>query len=118
MEIQMVENIPQEQAAKIAKLNDAFRKDPTQGFIMLSQGMRANRLVDIDAIMEMFRSYNDFNENNDPYGEHDFGAFTFKGQKIFWKIDYFDKDLTGLSPDASNAKITTRVATIMYAEEY
>ena len=27
---------------------------------------------------------------NDPYGEHDFGAFEFDGKTIIWKIDYYD----------------------------
>jgi Protein of unknown function (DUF3768) len=32
----------------------------------------------------------DFNTNNDPYGEHDFGSFELAGEKFFWKIDYYD----------------------------
>jgi Protein of unknown function (DUF3768) len=27
-------------------------------------------------------------QNNDRYGEHDFGAVEHGGVKIFWKIDY------------------------------
>ena len=35
------------------------------------------------------RDYTDFNEDNDLYGEHDFGSLKIAGQKIFWKIDYY-----------------------------
>jgi hypothetical protein len=62
------------------------------------------------------RLYGDFTEDNDPYGEHDFGSFTVSGVKIFWKIDYYDEALKGwcdpLSPDCH------RVLTIMRADEY
>jgi hypothetical protein len=32
-------------------------------------------------------------EDNDPHGEHDFGAFEHEGQRIFWKIDYYAPDM-------------------------
>ena len=56
--------------------------------------------------------------DNDPYGEHDFGAFEYENHKLFWKIDYYNTDLTGGSPDASDPKVTTRVLTIMLRDEY
>ena len=34
-----------------------------------------------------------FMPDNDPYGERDFGAFDLAGQRLFWKIDYYDRDL-------------------------
>ena len=56
--------------------------------------------------------------SNNPYGEKDFGAFDFKGKKIFWKIDYYDNKFLFLSPNACKPKLTNRVMTIMYADEY
>ena len=54
-----------------------------------------------------------------PNGEHDFGAFDIAGKKLFWKIEYFsDRSLTHGSDDPSNAAVTTRVLTIMLADEY
>ncbi|MGZ5042816.1 MAG: DUF3768 domain-containing protein, partial [Usitatibacter sp.] len=50
--------------------------------------------------------------------EHDFGSFEAEGEKIFFKIDYFDRTLTHHSPDPADPAVTERVITIMLAEEY
>ena len=55
---------------------------------------------------------------NDPYFEHDFGSIQFGESTIFWKIDYYDIDLQMHSPDPSDPAVTTRILTIMLAEEY
>ena len=39
-------------------------------------------------------------------------------KKIFWKIDYYDKNYQYLSENPSNPEITNRVMTVMLAEEY
>jgi hypothetical protein len=62
--------------------------------------------------------YDDFCHANDRYEEHDFGSFEADGQVIFFKIDYFDKNLTHHSPDPPDPSVTERVITIMLAEEY
>lgn len=114
MEIQMDNN----KAEEIARLNDAFRQNLSKGTLVLTQGICCNSKEDIAEIINLVRNFNDFNEDNDPYGEHDFGAFDYKGQKIFWKIDYYDHEFLYLSPNVSNPRVTNRVMTIMYAEEY
>lgn len=114
MEIQMDNNKTED----IARLNDEFRNDFSKGMLMLSQGIHLNTVEDIDKIISLVRNYKTFKRNNDPYGEHDFGSFEYKKKKIFWKIDYYDNDLIHFSPDAANSTKTTRVLTIMYAEEY
>ena len=53
------------------------------------------------------KNFDDFNESNDPYGEHDFGSFNHKGEEIFWKID-----------DYEGMEGYNLVLTIMLAEEY
>lgn len=69
-------------------------------------------------ILSCVREFNDFSPDNDPYGEHDFGSFDYKGNKIFWKIDYYDKNLRFCSDDPANETKTARVITIMLADEY
>ncbi len=50
--------------------------------------------------------------------EHDFGALEVEGHMIYFKIDYFDRDLSMHSPDPADSSATQRVITIMLAEEY
>ena len=59
-----------------------------------------------------------FSPDNDPYGEHDFGSFEYAGKTIFWKIDCYDRDLDNGSPDPTDPAVTTRVLTVLLAEEY
>lgn len=69
--------------------------------------------------------FNEFDADNDPYNEHDFGAFDVGGvdEKLFWKIDYYAL-INGMpnfnfgSEDPSKADQTARVLTIMLASEY
>jgi uncharacterized protein DUF3768 len=51
----------------------------------------------------------DFNTNDDPYGEHDFGSFELAGEKFFWKIDYYDSLCEFGSEDPGDPEKTTRV---------
>ena len=104
--------------SEIALQNDSFRKHLSQGTLVLTQGIRSNTKEDLEAIITKVRTFDTFDENNDPYGERDFGAFDYKGRKVFWKIDYYDREFLYLSPDVSNPRLTNKVMTIMYAEEY
>ena len=105
-------------AARIAALNDAFRANSALGTFVLTAGIRANMPQDIATIINKVRTFKDFNKGDDPYGEHDFGAFDFKGKKIFWKIDYYDRNFEFASADAANPERNNRVLTVMYAYEY
>ena len=35
-------------------------------------------------------TFSDFNADNDPHAEHDFGSFALTGRKLFFKLDYYD----------------------------
>ena len=105
-------------AAAIAKLNDEFRLNPSLGILVLTTGIRAFGNNYIKEIIKQVREYNNFNTDNDPYGEHDFVSIIFKGHKIFWKIDYYDRKFMYLSPNVCKPRLTNRVMTIMLAEEY
>ncbi|MDA9136454.1 DUF3768 domain-containing protein [Ascidiaceihabitans sp.] len=84
--------------------------------MIITVGVKA--LEDVDAILRQVQLFDAFTPDNDPYGEHDFGAIRYQGQTIFWKIDYYDLDLQMHSPDPSDETVTARVLTIMLAEEY
>ncbi|HEX8416049.1 MAG TPA: DUF3768 domain-containing protein, partial [Methylobacterium sp.] len=51
-------------------------------------------------------------------GEHDFGALEAAGERVFFKIDYFDASLSHASPDPADTCVTARVLTVMLAGEY
>ena len=70
------------------------------------------------AIIARVRSFEEFDESNDPYGEHDFGSFDHDGNTIFWKVDCYDLDQEFYSPDPADPSKTARVLTILLAEEY
>jgi len=70
------------------------------------------------SILEALAAFDDFDADNDPHGEHDFGELVIEGQRLFFKFDYYDLDLQAHSPDPANPAVTKRVLTIMLAEEY
>ncbi|HEY5138130.1 MAG TPA: DUF3768 domain-containing protein, partial [Methylococcales bacterium] len=64
------------------------------------------------------RNFEDFNQGNDPHGEHDFGSFVESGVKYFWKIDYYDLARDYHSPNPADPAVTRRILTLMCADEY
>lgn len=62
-------------------LNDNLRKHLIGGKIVLTQGIEAKTYEEIAEIMLKIRHFNNFTEANDPYNEHDFGSFDYKGEK-------------------------------------
>ena len=70
------------------------------------------------ACVERVQKLRSFATGNDPYGEHDFGAFKVNRRKCFWKIDYYDAELEWGSEDPADPSRTARVLAILLAEEY
>jgi hypothetical protein len=104
--------------SRIRALNDDLRRTLNGGRIMMTRGVAALGPVIIGQLIQQLRAYDRFDEGNDPYGEHDFGAFELHGNKFFWKIDYYDPSLAFGSEDPADPTKTTRVLTLMLAEEY
>lgn len=106
----------QARAARIRRLNDNFRRTFIGGRVMLTPGVQERR--DVQTILRRVRKFKDFTKENDPYNEHDFGAFEQGGAKFFFKLDCYDKSLEAGSEDPADPAKTARVLTIMLAEEY
>ena len=105
------------QTQRVRDLNDAFRKSMA-GDVVVTRGA-ADLPSDVRAMaIRKVAAFDAFTPDNDPHGEHDFGSFDVAGQKVFWKIDYYDPRLEFGSDDPADVAKTRRVLTIMLAEEY
>ena len=103
----------------IRRLNDAFRAGRADlGQYLATPGINELGEGAVQNIAERVRQFDDFSRDNDPRGEHDFGSFDYEGQKIFWKIDYYNPALDGGSEDPADPAVTVRVLTVMLASEY
>ena len=103
---------------RIRELNDRLRQYGVGGRILITSGIVAIGLEFVAEVLAAVRAFAEFSVDNDPLGEHDFGGFTVKERRLFWKIDYYAPDMQGHSMDPSNPDATARVLTIMLAEEY
>jgi hypothetical protein len=106
--------------ALIRDFNDAMRiGGPTgAGRWVLTRGVLSLGEDLVACVLTKVRAFDRFDADNDPHDEHDFGSFEVCGQALFWKIDYYDIDLEHGSEDPADAAITTRILTLMLAEEY
>jgi hypothetical protein len=107
-----------ETSRRIASLNDAFRATFLGGTIYVTPGLHLLGDEFVKAALLAVRVFATFDNDNDPYGEHDFGSLTIEGHKLFWKIDYFDPSLIFGSENPADTKVTRRVLTVMLAEEF
>ena len=107
----------EQKTQQVARLNDAHRQQAGVGWVM-TPGVQALGPAGVALAVAAVRAFEAFGEDNDPYGERDFGAFTIEGQRLFWKIDYYDRGLREASPDPADPAVTRRVLTLMLAEEY
>jgi hypothetical protein len=105
-------------AARIRELNDQLRCKAIGGRIVITRGIQALGADGVRRVLTAVAKFDDFSEDNDPWGEHDCATLTVAGRRVVFKHDYYDCDLTYHSPDASDPAVTERVLTVMLAEEY
>lgn len=102
----------------IRQLNDLLRLDLGLGHAVITAGVAALGPEAVERIIKTVALFDDFHHANDPHQEHDVGAFDADGHLIMFKVDYYNKEMTGHSPDPSDPLVTERVITIMLAGEY
>ena len=105
-------------SAKIAALNDRARQRLDHCRWILTQGVLACDPITVAELLIAVEGFDAFTPDNDPYAEHDFGVIKLSDDTFFWKFDYYDLDLQMHSPDPTDTNVTTRVLTIMLADEY
>ena len=104
--------------AAIRTLNDRFRTTLTGGRVLMTSGVAALAAETTARVLTAVRTFTAFSRDNDPWGEHDFGAVEVDGEKVFFKIDYYGPAGDMASEDAADPAKTVRVMTIMLASEY
>jgi Protein of unknown function (DUF3768) len=104
-------------AEQIRTLNDRLRQNLGTGVETAVMTIGVAALGD-EAVARIFKTiavYDDFCHENDPYEEHDFGAFEVDGHTIFFKIDLYEEPDV---KDSNGEPVVNRVLTIMLADEY
>ena len=106
----------------IATLNDRFRKTIffrplRRGKLVLTSGVGNLPDENLKKVARAIINQNEFEEGNDPHGEHDFGVVALEGlPKCYWKIDYYSD--ASMRYGTENLKNAYRVLIVMLAEEY
>ncbi|AWN35181.1 DUF3768 domain-containing protein [Methylobacterium radiodurans] len=105
-------------AGRIAALNDILRRSLTGGTLVPTAGVVTLGRERQQLILDAVGAFVAFTPDNDPYGEHDFGALEAAGERVFFKIDCYDRTGRYASPDPADTSVTRRVLTVMLAGEY
>lgn len=117
LNLQRIEEL-EKRVRQIHRLNDEVRVTGRFGLLVFSNGLQVLGPPTLREIRQIVADYDGFDPDNDICEEHDFGAVEFGGHQIFWKIDCYSRSLTQGSVDPADKRVTTRVLTIMLAEEY
>jgi hypothetical protein len=104
--------------ARIRELNDQLRQKNVGGRIVITSGLNALGTAAVCQALAAVANFDNFTDDNDPWGEHDCAIVTVSGRRVMFKVDYYDLELGSHSPDASDPAVTQRVMTVMLAEEY
>lgn len=99
-------------ADRIRAMNDALRKHGIGGEIYATSSLMSLGLDVLKHVVNEVTKFSDFNPNNDPYQEHDFGIVQVGDIKVMFKIDYYeDATKTYGAADPSDPN-TVRVMTV------
>lgn len=113
-------------AKEIREINDTIRtKRMLRGKIDTPHGeihgmWYMTRIVSenplMEKILDAIANFKDFNKDNNPYKEHDFGKVKVGSEEFLFKFSYYDKDPTRYADAVHGFKFF--VMTIMEASEY
>lgn len=106
------------QTVAIRTLNDQLRCRLEGGQIMMTQGVNSLADETLHRVLHAVQGFDDFTEDNDPYGTHEFGMIEVDNERVMFKIDAYDANHEYGSPDPADPEVTRRVMTILLASEY
>lgn len=104
--------------ATIAALNDKLRTTFMGGKVLLTQTVAALDEFSKARVLKAIRTFEGFNDSNNPHGERDFVSVEVAGETWFGKLDYYAPDMEHGSDDPADPKKTVRVLTIMHRSDY
>lgn len=106
----------------IAEQNDYFRQQPpengTFGKWVCTASIHAEGPDFVFACFRAVCAYDDFTEDNDPFGSHEMGFMEVRGKKVWWKIDFYNPTYEAGSENPSSLNDTRRVLTILFPSDY
>ena len=111
-------NTTESKTDRIRELNDAFRRTFVGGAVMITPASKPCRSINAARSYRRSGASTPSARTMIRISEHDFGSIDEAGVRCFWKIDYYDRKTEFGSPDPADPAVTTRVLTIMLAEEY
>lgn len=105
-------------SALVRLLNCRLRGFGSRGQALIADGIRAEGFEFAQKADQAAAQFDSFDDDNDPWQEHDCTALTVDGRRIIWKMGYYGRQLTNCSPNPADTKVTRLVLTIMLASEY
>lgn len=100
-------------SVEIAAMNDAARKALGVGCVFIQTPCVTMLPQEKQSFLrERVETFEDFNEGNDPWGEHDFGSIDLDDYVYFWKIEDYGENHRDYGVPLR------RVLTLMRADEY
>ena len=109
------------ECVRIAEQNDAFRKEQTgggQGKWVWTQAVDAEGMDFVLTCVAAVAAYDNFTEENDPFGTHEMGFMEVADKRVWWKIDLYDCAYHGGSENPTSLADTRRVLTILFPSDY
>lgn len=97
---------------RIADLNDKFRKNlPAGGRVYMTAGVNGEGPEFVSKALAKMIAFDDLSADDDPHREHDFGSFQLGGEKLFWKIDLYERAIVKHRPTRKGTRTSLARAT-------
>ena len=118
---------------RIAAQNDRFRRgvcsnppalpvpgpDALRGRVVFSHAVAARGLLFTLQCLAAIAAHDTFEVENDPHGEHDFGAVTVEGERVWFKIDAYADDSMQFGSERPDVPLETyRVMTVLFPSDW
>ena len=71
-----------EKTARIRELNDQLRRTAIGGRVVITPGIHALGTAAVCQVLAAVARFDNFTEDNDPWGEHDCAILTANGRRI------------------------------------